>query len=120
MPHFSLNYIKRGDPSVYDFTKEDFITDLQWHDLDLSNVVPEGTKLVRMKIKMVSSSLGGISFREKGNINEINQATIKIQVSNIYYYEEFDVNCDSNRKIEYLASDVPWTVIDIIIRGWFK
>lgn len=119
MAHKSLNYIDRGDCSEYDFCKEDFITDLNWHDLDLSNIIPKGTQLIHIRIRMASSSLAGINFRKKGNIYGKNTAIIKSQVRNVYYYEEFFVTCDTERKIEYLASNVSWTALDIIIRGWF-
>lgn len=119
MPHESLFYVDRGDPSTYDFTKEDFITDLQWHDLDLSNIIPKGAKLVHMRVRLASFSLAGLQFRKRGNFNLINTSTMKIQVANIYYYEDFFISCDLNRKIQYLASDVLWTNLDMTIRGWF-
>ena len=119
MSHLSLNYVDRGDPSDYDFDKDDLTTDLTWRDLDLSSIVPEGAQLIHIRVRLASFDLAGLQFRKKGNTNTINTVTTKIQVANIYYYEDFFVACDNNRKIQYLASDVTWTNLDIAIRGWF-
>jgi len=119
MSHVNNYYVDRGDPLEHDFTKEDLITDLQWHDLDLSNIIPEGTNLVHMRVRINASELGGLQFRKKGNINNLNVTVMKIQVSNVFYYEDFFVSCDYDRKIQYLASNITWTNIDILVRGWF-
>lgn len=116
----AITYVDRGDPENYDFTKEDLTLDLIWHDLNLSNIVPVGTSLVHLRVKLATPSLAGLQFRKKGNTNLINAAVMKVQVANVYYYEDFLVACDSNRIIQYLASDVSWTTLDIIIRGWFE
>jgi len=115
----SDEYVDRGDSSEYDFNVEDFTTDLQWHDLDLSSIVPEKAKLVHMRIRLSTPSLAGINFRKKGNTNAVNTSTMKTQVANVYYYEEFFVPCDVNRMIQYMANNVSWTVLDVTVRGWF-
>lgn len=120
MAHLANYYVDREDPSAYDFTKEDLTTDLQWHDLDLSSIIPEGVNLIHMKVRLSAFELGGFQLRKKGNTNDVNAATMKVQVANVYYYEDFFVTCDSNRKIQYLASNITWTNLDIVIRGWFK
>jgi len=112
-------YVDRGDPSSWDFTVANFTTDGNWHDLDLSSIVPGGTKLVHMRIRLCTPSLAGINFRKKGNTNAVNIATMKTQVASVYYYEDFFVPCDANRIIQYLANDVSWTAIDVTVRGWF-
>ena len=119
MPHVSFNYIDRGDPLDYDFTKDDFIADAQWHDLDLSSIVPEGATLIHIRVRLSCFDLAGLQFRKKGNTNIINTAIMKIQVANIFYYEDFLVACDSSRKIQYLSSNVTWNNLDLTIRGWF-
>ena len=119
MAHLSLYYIDRGDPSSYDFNETDFTTDLQWHDLDLSSIVPEGAKLVHIRVRLACFDLAGLQFRKKGNNNGINTAIMKLQVANIFYYEDLFVACDSDRKIQYLASNVTWDNLDVTIRGWF-
>jgi len=114
-----MHYVDRGDPDSYDFTKADFTADLQWHNLDLSAIVPEDTTLVHIRVRLSCFDLAGLQFRKKGNTNNINNAVMKIQIANIYYYEDFFVSCDSDRKIQYLSSNVTWNNLDLIIRGWF-
>ena len=113
-------YEDRGDPSTYDFIKTDFTTDGNWHDLDLSSIIPEETVLVHVRVRLSSSFLAGLQFRKKGNSNTINVAVMKIQVAGVYYYEDFLVACDNDRKIQYLASNLAWTALDFSVRGWFK
>lgn len=113
----AITYVDRGNLDVYDFTKNDFITDQNWHDLDLSNIVPVGTTLVHIRIRLSTPSLAGFQFRKKGDVSGINAMVMKVQVANVYYYEGDFVACDSNRMIQYLVSNVTWNVIDVAIRG---
>lgn len=113
-------YVDRGDPENYDFVKEDLITDQTWHDLDLSSIVPAGIRLVHLRIRLATPSLAGFQFRRKGNTNAVNAAVVKTQVANVYYYKDVIIPCGLDRIVQYLANNVPWTTLDIAVRGWFK
>lgn len=117
----SGGYIDRGDPASYDFSKADFSTDGQWHVLDLSNIVPAGTTLVHLSIGAVIAYANSyIQFRKNGIVNDINKKIIVILFGNKEYYEDAQVACDADRKIEYWMSDRTWVTLDMLVRGWMN
>lgn len=109
----------RGDPSAVDFTQAVLTTDNTWRDLDLSNIIPQGTKAVLLYVKLTDDAAGSeLSFRKNGNYNAINISTVATQVVNISVYADVFVFCDTNRKIEYKGSNLAFTAISISIKGW--
>lgn len=111
----------RGDMSEHDFSKEDFITDANWHDLDLSNKIPQGTSVVQLHCRASCATEGAaIQFRKKGNTNTINVSVLKIVDANEYIYPDFWVACSSDRKIQYLSSNVTWAELSIEVVKWIK
>lgn len=110
----------RGDPSSWDFTEADLTTDATWRDLDLSSIVPAGTTQVRMTVMMTDDAAGNIlQFRKNGNSNEIAKQILRTQVANIPTGDDIEVACDSNRVIEYYASNTTFTSIYIAVTGWY-
>jgi len=41
-----MKFFAKPDQQSYDFELEDFTRDYQYHDLDLSGIIPAGTKAV--------------------------------------------------------------------------
>lgn len=115
------SYIDRGDAASWDFSKADFIIDGDWHVLDLSGIVPEGTSLIHLSIVAQSAYNDKvIKFCKCGNVNNFNKELIGIQHGNKEYYESRFIACDVDGKIEYWISSGYWPVLDVLIRGWFK
>jgi hypothetical protein len=116
-------YIDRGDPTGYDFTLPNFTIDTNWHDLDLSAIVPaEGANhLVHIKCN-ISNNTAGIFFqlRKKGNTEVFNSATQRIQVADIQTNMNVFVMCDNNRIIQYQGVSSVFTSINFVVRGWFE
>lgn len=119
MPSGATGYIDRGDPSSVDFSKTDFTIDGYWHVLDLSNIVPEGATLIHFSVAaLVPFDDITMAFVKNGSVNKKNGATIRVPHGNKEYYKSDWVACDVNRKIEYWISDVTWTTLDVLVRGW--
>jgi hypothetical protein len=115
-----INYVDRGDPSSVDFTLSSFTTDGDWHDLNLSSIVPANASFVKAAILINDGGVANnIRFRKKGNINNRVSPVITIQVASISMTVDFTVPCDSDRVIEYLASSTTWTNIKLTVQGWF-
>lgn len=120
MAHIALNYVDRGDPSSWDFETSDFITDGNWHELDLSNIVPEGTKAVCFLTYIIDDIVAShISFRKKGNTNTVNKFVSRTQLANVLMDGNGIVFCDTDRKIEYRTSNTTFSWITLTIRGWY-
>lgn len=114
-------YVDRGDADDWDFTTVDFITDYNWHELDLSNIVPEGVKTVLLCVLIRDDAINSyIEFRKKGNLYAINRFLTQTQTANIWIADEGIVSCDVNRKIEYQTSNTTFGVINLIVKGWFE
>jgi len=114
-----IRFIHRGDVGACDFTVGNFICDAAWHDLDLSSICPKNTKMVLLGIFLNASELGRrAKFRTKGYVNEINIVTVVTQTAYNDYPQDFWVVPDINCKIQYWLSNVTWTDIDLVVRGW--
>ena len=119
MPCGATGYTDRGDPSSYDFSKTDFTTDGEWHVLDLSVLVPEGTTLVHLLIGANTAyNNSWIRFCKKGSVNRLNADWMSIRHGNTENYESKWVACDADRKIEYWMSSRVWIQLDVLVRGW--
>jgi len=116
-------YTTRGDQSAFDFTKNDFTRDAGWHDLDLSSIVPAGTKLIRVKLRLYANNNKHVTqWRRNGYTGAsvfIRCYAHQWSVATDSDYE-FLIEPDSNRKIEYLAANTAdWNNIDFWVRGWW-
>ena len=110
----------RGDSSGTDYTHANLTEDGTWRDLDLSSIVSAGAKAVLMTVYCSAPAAGwSLQFRENGNSNAANVAFISTQVADIVIYDCLIVACDTNRVIEYNATNGAWNSIGIYIRGWW-
>ena len=116
----SMQFVDRGDPASWDFIETDLITDGAWHDLDLSAIVPLGTKAAILDITYSQNAAGDyILVRKKGNVNEINVGVTRVQVANVVNDACLIVALSSDGKAEYKTINTTFTVINILVRGWF-
>lgn len=114
-----VNYVDRGDPAAYDWTKTDLITDGTWRDLDCSAIVPASAKAIHFLVFIYDDAANTLfQMREKGNQNVLNKDVLVVQVSNVSNGASFFVTCDQNRVVQYNASNQTWTTISILVRGW--
>lgn len=124
-------FVERGDPSAWDFRLDGsgtlqggganpLTTDGAWHDLDLSALVPAGAAVVivySVSDNLVAKSVG---FRKNGNVNTPGTIRIRTEIADDYEVGGTPpIVCDSDSKIEFWASDTTWTVIDLVIIGWW-
>jgi len=109
----------RGDPGAYD--KDDFTTDGDWHDWDLSAIVPAGAKAVLLRIMLQDDAVASwLQFRENGNSNAYNYIIVRTQVANVVIDADAICSCDSDRVIEYRGADLAFTSTRVIVKGWWK
>lgn len=115
-----MTYTGRGDPAVSDFSLAAFSTNGAWQDLDLSSIVPPSAKLVHFWAAVSDDAVNSyIMFRKKGNVNERNVSTLRTQVVNQLVDGDIHVECDSSQIIQYKASNLVFSSIDLTVRGWF-
>lgn len=111
----------RGDPAAYDFSDATLNNDGNWHDMDLSSIVPVDTKAVLLGVVIRDNNVeSSIKFRKNGNTNVINIASIETQAANVYNQGDLVVACDENRLIEYNFPTSNTDYLRIVIKGWWK
>lgn len=113
-------YHDRGDPDDYDYTQATLTLDTNYHDLDLSSIIPEGTKAVSLIVYIKDAVADKyIGFRKNGNAHSNCSPTVYNQVANIYTHSSVIIGCDSNRIIEYYANGGTDNIA-ITVNGWWK
>ncbi len=114
------SFIDRGDPAAWDWTVINFTRDFNWHDLDLSGIVPAGAKSVLFLGELKDDLVGKVFYlRKKGNVNTRNKCVVITQVSGIGNTHDLVCPCDSNRKVQYASNAVDNTVLNLIVKGWW-
>jgi hypothetical protein len=115
-------YIDRGNPAseAYDYTLSDFTTDATWRDLDLSAIVPAGAKAIQVFISIEDGTTEKYFFlRKNGNTSFYNVVGNRTQVANVLTSYTITVGCDANQVVEYRASNVTFTTINLMVAGWY-
>lgn len=123
MPNMTVGcHIDRGDPADHDFFADDLIIDNDWHDLNLSNIIPQDTKFVLIRCKLQTNLIGKkVYLRKKGNVNGINVAIASTGVSALPVYFDLWVACNgTDTPVQYKVNNVEWTSFVLTVRCWFK
>lgn len=115
-PTPGINIVDRGDPEFPDFQFTEF--DWDFHELDLSAIIPQGTKWVFLKGFITNNSGGQLFLRAKGkqyNVIAIQQQALAGQPST----ESNWLPCSQDLKIEYaFLPPTDWVNPTISVVGW--
>lgn len=115
----ALNYVDRGDPAVEDFDRDDVTEDGNWHDLDLSSIVPANAVMVHIHVTIDGGTANSyFYFRKNGNSNDINMGGVRGLTDGQFIHTDVFVACDANRVVEYMAANWAYDSISIRVRGW--
>ena len=118
--YLTTSFVDRGDPADYDFIESDLTLDGNWHDMDLSGIVPDGAKAVSIRIDTITGTATAYSaFRKKGNTNESNSANALHPIANNANSTDLLCPISDARFIQYKFQSVPWFYIVISIKGWW-
>lgn len=116
-------FVDRGDVAAYDWGVGDFTTDGNWHDLDLSGIVPaEGAgHLVLLRVALEDNAPNSFFQLKKGGAGaSVNSTTTRTQVNGVVHEMDLIVACDSSRVVQYAGSNTAFTKINLVVRGWWK
>lgn len=114
-------YTDRGDVAAADWTHATLTADGAWHDLDLSAIVPAGATRVRFYGVIGDDVVfRWLSFRKNGFVNTFNRFVVATQVAGVNMYYQGEVECDTNRVIEYQLTNTVFTLINVNIIGWWS
>lgn len=119
-PHGRGDFIDRGDPSSYDFNTSDFITDGNEHELNLARIVPVGVAAVLLGTAVYDEIPDTvITFKKKGNVNNINIALTAVIIKNVVTYLDLICPIGDDRILIYKATNTAWTWIHLYVKGWW-
>ena len=118
-------YVDRGDPATWDWietgSKAVLNTDGNWHDLDLSGIVPAEAagKLVHIRYWMQHANAGQAFYvRLNGRTNSCNADGDVTAGTTGLAFGSWWILCDANRVIEYMGTNTSFNNIYLSIRGW--
>lgn len=115
----AVEYVSRGDPAAVDKATGDFTKDGDFHDLDLSAIVPAGATAIQVRVSSKVTTTGkAFVLRKKGLVNAIAMSSLWSVVINLEQSMTLFVACDANRVIEYRADGGTWTILDMVVVGW--
>jgi hypothetical protein len=86
-----------GDPLSPHF--EIIPVDTDWHELDLSGIVPAGYRSVALRVSILTTSPITLYFRQLGNVYLTNADVYAAPAYNSFH--TFTCRMDSNRKVEW-------------------
>jgi len=114
-------YVPRNaDLAAWDFTLADLTTDGTWRELDLSAILPAGAIWVKILASMSDNVINSqLAIRRNGNANGFEVDSRRTQVANQLRQGIMECACDDARVIEYYATNVVWTAINLYVVGWF-
>ncbi len=113
-------FVDRGDPAAADLVLGGMVADGNWHDWDISGIVPAGSKAVLLEIWIANTdTFKTISIRTDGNANWFNVKFLTTQVANIAIQSEGTIPLPVSRIIEYNLPAGGWTAIFITVKGWW-
>jgi len=114
-----LSYVQRAEQAAYDYDQTTLTKDGAWHDLDLSAIVPTSAKLVLLRVG-ASYTAPGNYFRigKQGDTNSFSVVNVATQLSNIINEQTALVPL-VNGKIRYYCSAVSFSLLRLLVLGWF-
>jgi hypothetical protein len=115
-----INYVDRGDLNGLDWYWNEFIADALWHDLDCSDVVPQGAQAIHFLLHL-RGSVAGTTFRlrKKGYLYTYSCPGLWCQVTQVVQELTVIVPCDTNRFVQYYINSNYWNSGYVNILGWF-
>ena len=113
-------YVDRGDPASVDFVYTDLTRDGAWHDLDLSSIIPTTARAILIELDIESAHTDNhFLFRKDGNTYNINHTGAVTKANNKDQHKTCIVATSNTQKVEYKADTATWSLIDIVVRGWW-
>lgn len=114
-------FTNRQDPATSDFNQGTLTHDAAWHEMDLSSIIPAGTKLVMLRVQLIAvPTIGVMKVRRNGNTNDVNTDVASMETVGFPELRTLWVVPDADGKVEYWFTDVTWIAIAVSVAGWFK
>ena len=120
-PSNGSTFVRRVAGSNYDKVIGDFVTDGNWHTLDLSAILPAAAygKQVQLRISLLDDAAGTVvQFQKPGEANHRDAARIATQAINIETYQDIHIICSDTGTIGYNATNKTIIGIWLVVSGY--
>jgi len=118
--YLTASFVDRGDCEFQDFSYADFNQDGNWHELDLSGIVPAGATAVCFWFDGFSNTVEShVAFRTKGNVHLGNYSDVIAQVAGVLIRHDCIVPVGPDRIIEYAFHTNDWDFMGLVVKGWW-
>ncbi|MBA7526366.1 hypothetical protein ES705_18528 [subsurface metagenome] len=112
--------VNRGALTGWDFSIDDLTADSNWHDLDLSSIIPAKATFVLLNLIIDNiTAERSIRFRTKTVSGETYYAALHAQFGGRLTDGHYIVALDANRVIQYRATASGWIRLDINVIAWW-
>jgi len=116
-----VSYHERGNVAIPDFQLGGLTKDNNFHEMDLSDIVGTGHKLVHLYYELKCNNADKSAFfRCTDYAGAYNLGGLAIQVIGVNVRGNVWVYTDVNGKIEYMFQTGGWTRIMITVCGYFE
>lgn len=116
----TASFVDRGDFDTTDFGGYDFNQDGDWHELDLSGIIPAGAKGVCFWFDGYSDTVEShVMFRPKGWTHLGNGSDAIAQVAGVLIRYEFTLGLGADRIIEYAFHTSDWEWLGLVVKNWW-
>ena len=110
-------------PSTWDFTLTSnpaIVTDGSTYTLDLNHIIPNNAHAIMLSVEVTDNAAGSeIKFRHHDHVNYIGGLNCYTLIANQTAAYDGVVNTGHHEKISYTASNVTFTSVNIVIKGWW-
>lgn len=112
-------YVDRGDTASWDFLLAAFTTDNNWHDLNLSSIVPARATTIHIRLFIRAPAANKtVELGKAGQSQFMNEHRLRTQIANQRIDGSYFVSCDALRRVQYRAANTTWTAISLVVLGW--
>jgi len=118
--YLTTSFVDRGDTPDHDWSRSDLTCDTNFHDLDLSGIVPAGASGVSLRVTFRDTFVNQYGvFRPRSHTTIYNIATQRTQVMDIFIDADLTVALDPDRVISYMFKSGVYDAIYITVKGWW-
>ncbi len=112
-------FTDRGNVASADFSAGDLTKDGAWHDLDLSGIIPAGTKLVMLRVQIIAlATVGVMKVKTKGNAQDVNVDIASMETNGFPENTTLLVVPDADGIVEYWMTNVTYITVLVTVAGW--
>lgn len=108
----------RGDAAASDWLFADLTIDNNWHNLNMTSVIPAGVHIVYCHVRIKSNLINRpFEIKTGGFVNNFNRSRMRTLIAGVPNDGDWDVFPNSNGIVQYKGNPF-LTDVQIVVKGW--